>query len=182
MVIFGPNLRNLLVSEALVDKFVATVDNLSRADIAEKARPVGRLASNFRTDIVDGDDAMTISAANYDRYDTLVSLIASADLDLVNDTYRRFYPLFQESYVRLGYPNGYFNDRVVAVIDHLLETPEPAGPIYVVQPNVLYEFADPDLEALSSGQKLMLRMGNEHATKVKRVLGNLRGRITQPEA
>jgi Protein of unknown function (DUF3014) len=177
--IFGTGLRNLLVSEALVDKFVATVDNLPRAYIAEKARPVGRLASTFRTDIVDDGEAMTISAANYDRYDTLVSLVMNANLDLVNDTYRRFYPLFQESYVRLGYPNAYFNDRVVAVIDHLLATPEPAGPIYVVQPNVLYEFADPDLEALSSGQKLLLRMGNDHAGEIKQTLRELRTRITE---
>ena len=180
--IFGSGLRNLLVNEALIDKFVATVDNLPRSYVAEKARPVGRLASNFQIDIADDDEAITISANNYDRYDTLVSLVTNADLGLVSETYRRFYPLFQESYVRLGYPNAYFNDRIVEVIDHLLETPKPSGPIYLVRPNVLYEFADPDLEALSSGQKLMLRMGNEHATKVKHVLGNLRELITQPEA
>ena len=177
--LFGSGLRNLLVNEALIDKFVATVDNLPRSTIAEKARPVGRLASNFQTEM-DGD-AIKLSAANYDRYDALVALVTNADLELVGETYRRFYPLLQESYVRLGYPNAYFNDRVVEVIDHLLATPEPVEPIYLVRPNVLYEFSDPDLETLSSGQKLLLRMGSEHAAIIKRVLGDLRALIvSQP--
>jgi hypothetical protein len=94
-------------------------------------------------------------------------------------TYRRFYPLIQEAYTQLGYPDAYFNDRVVAVIDHLLETPAPAEPIELVQPHVLYKFADPKLEALSSGQKLLLRMGGDHAARVKSVLTELRDRIAQ---
>lgn len=27
--------------------------------------------------------------------------------------YVRLYPLFQKAYVELGYPNGYFNDRLI---------------------------------------------------------------------
>jgi hypothetical protein len=104
--------------------------------------------------------------------------IASADIDAIVDTYRRFYPLFQRSYERLGYPDGYFNDRVVQVIDHLLATPpQPDGPIKLVRPHVLYEFADSRLEALSSGQKLLLRMGPEHAATVKRFLQDLRSEV-----
>ena len=102
---------------------------------------------------------------------------SGADLELVAETYRRFYPLFQESYVRLGYPDGYFNDRAVEVIDHLLLTPEPEGPVRLVRPHVLYEFADAELESLSSGQKLLLRMGNENTARIKRVLIEFRALI-----
>jgi hypothetical protein len=97
-----------------------------------------------------------------------------ADLEFIVATYRRFYPLLQESYLRLGYPDGYFNDRVVAVIDQLLATPEPEGPIRLARPHVLYEFADAELEALSSGQKLLLRMGRDHTARIKQVLSSLR--------
>jgi hypothetical protein len=86
--------------------------------------------------------------------------------------------LFQSAYTELGYPDAYFNDRLVEVIDHLLETPEPAGPVALVRPHVLYEYANPDLESLSSGQKLMLRMGNEHMVRIKKMLGELRQLIT----
>jgi hypothetical protein len=177
---FGPGVGDVLVNEALIDKFVATVDNLSRSHVAEKLRPVGRLQGAFDVDVLGGDSQLTLSSANYDRYSGLVNLVASADLEVVAATYRRFYPLFQESYVRLGYPNGYFNDRVVEVIDHLLQTLEPVEPVRLVRPHVLYEFADAELEELSSGQKLLLRMGRENSTRIKQVLRSLRTLITQP--
>lgn len=81
--------------------------------------------------------------------------------------------------MRLGYPNGYFNDRVVEVIDHLLATPQPDEPVRLVRPHVLYEFADPELEALSSGQKLMLRVGSRHAATIEHVLQDLRSQLVR---
>ncbi len=176
--IFGNDVGNLLVSEALIDKFVATVDNLPRSRVSERIRPIGRLASNFAVTSAT-NDIIYLDELNYARYDTIVELVTTADLDDVVDVYRRFYPLIQQSYVRLGYPNGYFNDRAVEVIDHLLETPAPEGPIRLVRPRVLYEFADPELEALSSGQKLLIRMGSDHAEAIKQTLRGLRSRIAQ---
>lgn len=177
---FGPDVGDVLVSEALIDKFVATVDNLTRNHVAEKLRPVGRLSGTFAVNGTADGQGLYLSSENYDRYSPLVNLVASADLNDVAATYRRFYPLFQESYQRLGYPTAYFNDRVVAVIDHLLETPVPTEPIRLVQPNVLYEFASADLQSRSSGQKLLLRMGNENAARIKQALQSLRALITQP--
>jgi hypothetical protein len=104
-------------------------------------------------------------------------MLANTDAAGMEDLYRRFFPLFQKAYVELGYPQGYFNDRVIEVVDHLLATPEPEGPLMLVRPHVLYEYADPDLERLSPGQKLLLRMGNEHRTTVKQKLREFRSRI-----
>ncbi len=177
--VFGAGVGELFVEEALIDKFVATVDNLPRDHVAEKIRPAGRLAETFHAEASGSDGAWYLSADNYRRYDPLVRQLASADIEALVDTYRRFYPLFQESYERLGYPDAYFNDRVVTVIDHLLETPVPEEPIRLVRPHVLYEFADPELKALSSGQKLLLRMGSDHAATVKSRLSDLRGRIAR---
>jgi hypothetical protein len=86
--------------------------------------------------------------------------------------------LFQQSYQNLGYPNGYFNDRLVEVIDVMLATPEPKGPIKLVRPNVMYTFADPALEARPAGQKLLIRMGPENAQAIKAKLTELRSVIT----
>jgi hypothetical protein len=175
--IFGGRLEELLTNEALIEKFVATIDNLPRSHIAERIRPVGRLSDNFVAERGAAPDSYRLSAENFDRYRFLVDAIVFADVDSIVDAYRRYYPLFQEAYVGLGYPNGYFNDRVVEVIDHLLATPEPDGAITLARPHVLYEFADPQLEALSSGQKLLLRMGNDNAARAKRSLAELRERI-----
>lgn len=178
--LFGSGVEPLLVNEALVDKFVTTVDNLTRDRVPEKIRPVGRLQGTFLVDTGDTGKTFVLSPENFARYTPLVNMASSADLDTVVATYRRFYPLFQESFERLGYPDAYFNDRVVEVIDHLLGTPEPAAPIRLVRPHVLYEFADAELEALSSGQKLLLRMGPENSAVTRQILRDLRSRIAQP--
>ena len=174
---FGPAIESLLVREAVIDRLVTTVDNLPRGAFSEKIRPVGQLGDAFAVDAGD-DGAVVLGISSYARYDALVAQIYYADLDAVYDTYQRFYPLFQKSYERLGYPDAYFNDRLVEVIDHLIATPVPDGPIVLVRPNVLYEFADPDLEALSSGQKVLLRMGPGNAGTSKRLLQKFRDRLT----
>jgi hypothetical protein len=78
-------------------------------------------------------------------------------------------PLFQQAYEDLGNPQRDFNARLLEVIEHLLMTPDVQGPVKLVQPSVYYRYADPKLESLSSGQKLLLRMGpdNEAAIKAK---------------
>jgi hypothetical protein len=95
----------------------------------------------------------------------------------VSGVYRHYYPLFQQAYQDLGYPHGYFNDRLVAVIDHLLATPHPTGPLALVRPKVFWEFADPELEVRSAGQKLLLRLGSENAAVVTRKLRELRALV-----
>jgi hypothetical protein len=50
-----------------------------------------------------------------------------------------------------------------------------------MRPNVLYEFALPELEELPSGQKLLLRMGNKHAAAIKEVLRELRSHLANEE-
>ena len=178
--VFGSELEPLLADEALIDKTVATVDNLTRSRVAEKIRPLGRLPGNFVVTAAGDNGPFYLSPENYSRYDVLVNMVTGANLDELVATYRRFYPLLQEAFAQLGYPDAYFNDRAVAVIDHLLATPEPEEPIRLVQPHVLFEFADPELEALSGGQKLLIRMGPDHISRVKAVLSEVRTRIAQP--
>ena len=175
--IFGRKLDELLTDELLIEKFVATIDNLPRSHIAERIRPLGRLSGDFIADKQDASDAFQMGAENFARYEYLVNMLELADVDSLIDAYRRYYPLFQEAYVGLGYPNGYFNDRVVEVIDHLIAAPVQNEPVELARPHVLYEYSDEELEALSSGQKLMLRIGNENAERLKQTLREIRSGI-----
>lgn len=177
--VFGAEIEAVLVNEALIDKFVATLDNLPRGHVAEQIRPVGRLEEPFVANPAAEQDSYLLGDDNFVRYDALVELVESADIEVMVATYRRFYPLLQKSYIQLGYPNAYLNDRVVEVIDLLLATPEPPEPIRLLRPHVLYEFADPELESLSSGQKLLVRMGGERAMRIKLVLQDFRAKITR---
>ena len=172
--VFDGGIEDLLVDEALIEKVVATVDNLPRQRLAERLRPLDGVEGSFEVEPGSTPDTYRPSARNYARYDTLVAMFTAPPPDAIVATYRRFYPLLQEAYVNLGYPEGYFNDRVVEVIDLLLATPIPAEPPELVRPHVLYEYADEELEALSSGQKLLLRIGPEHAEAVKARLAEIR--------
>jgi hypothetical protein len=93
--------------------------------------------------------------------------------------YVRFYPLFQQAYKELGYPDRHFNDRAVEVIDHLLAAPEVAGPVALGKPWVMWEYADPALEARSAGQKALIRMGPDNARRLKAKLREIRRQVTR---
>jgi hypothetical protein len=44
----------------------------------------------------------------------------------------------------------------------------------LTQPHILQEFADPALQSRSAGQKILLRIGNANATRVKAKLREIR--------
>lgn len=169
----APDLR-----DRLIRKIVATVDGLEREALPERVRPLEPVPGSFRVSgKVDGD-LYILSPANYERYDALVNTAAEVDLSSAADLYRRYYPLFQQAWAELGYPDSYFNDRLVVVIDHLLATPDVADPVRLVRPHVLYKFENPVLEGLSPGQKLLIRMGPENRATVKTLLRQFRAEIT----
>ena len=177
-------LGSLLRPENTIRHLVATVDNLPRHKLAVELRP---LESTSGTLLVSGGDQQAkLDDRNSARYTSAVAILGSLDMHAVNDLYRHYYPLFQRAYEDLGYPQKRFNDRLVAVIDHLLQAPRPPAPLALVRPKVFWEFADPKLEALSAGQKLMLRLGPENRAIVERKLRELRAlvatRAAQPAA
>ena len=169
-------LRKWFHADAMVRRFVATVDNVPRQTVAMKVRSLQPVEGRF--EVVRDGDAITIGAGNAARYTPYVQALERVDARQLAGVYLRFYPLFQQAYEELGYPKAYFNDRLVHAIDHLLATPEIAGNLALTQPKVMYEFADPQLETLSAGQKAMLRMGPDNARRVKAKLRALRAEIT----
>lgn len=181
--LFGDALEEPLVDQRLIERLVATVDNLPRGELAERIKPLDTVPGQFdvkeQNDSTAEDPRYTIDPSNYERYDPLVAMVANTGAQDMAELYRRFYPLLQKAYADLGYPDAYFNDRVVEVIDHLLATPEVEGPVELVRPHVLYEYADPELEELSSGQKALIRIGSENAAVVKQKLREFREIITE---
>jgi hypothetical protein len=158
-----------------IRRIVATVDNLSREHLARTVNIAQPIGGAF---VVSGkDDKLAIHPKNYARYDAFVRMAEAVDTEKAVSTYVYFYPLFQQAFVELGYPDGYFNDRLVEVIDHLLESPEPHGTVKLVTPHVLYEFDDPDLERLSCGQKIMIRVGPENESRLKAKLKQVRAAV-----
>ncbi|MBI2315998.1 MAG: DUF3014 domain-containing protein [Betaproteobacteria bacterium] len=177
--------------EGFVRRAVATLDNLSRPLAPPRMWPIRTTPGRFSVDRAGG--GQVIGAKNAARYAPFVALVESVDAARAVALYRRLYPLFQRAYEELGYPGKYFNDRVVAVIDLLLATPEPPGPLGVelpeiegprkpTRPWVLYRFSDPTLEKLSSGQKILLRVGRENEKRLKAKLAEIRKLIAVEKA
>jgi Protein of unknown function (DUF3014) len=171
-----------------IRRFVVTVDNLPGKRAAVRLWPVNPTPGRFV--VTEAGDTTTLSAENFKRYAPFVRLVESVDTGRAVALYVRFYPLIQEAYEELGYPGKYFNDRLIEVIDHLLATPDVAGPIRLTLPRVegsikldrpwvLYEFADPALESRSAGQKILLRMGIDNAVRLKAKLRDLRARLVR---
>ena len=166
--------------QSLVRRVVSTVDNVASDELPLRARAVNPIRGAFV--VQRGNDALVIDPANAKRYEPFVRLLESIDTRRAVQLYVAHYRLFQGEYRGQGSPDRYFNDRVVAAIDHLLAAPEPVGPVRLVQPKVLYRFADPALESLSAGQKAMIRMGPENAARVKAKLRAVRAEITRQAA
>ena len=174
------SVEQFIVPENVVRHIVVTVDNLPRKKVAIDLRPVK--PTSGQTVVSNQGDATTLSASNYARYAPFVHLVETTDPKTLAAIYFHLYPLFQQAYEDLGYPGRFFNDRLVEVIDHLLAAPEPQGPIELVQPKVFYQFADPKLEDLSAGQKLMIRMGPANERSLKAKLRDFRTELVQSGA
>jgi len=174
-------------SDGFIRRVVATVDGLGRAHSAPRLWPVNPTGGRFS--VSGAGEATVIGNDNSLRYAPLLNLVETVNMRHAAAIYIKFYPLFQKAYEELGFPGKYFNDRLVAVIDQLLATPEPVGPVRVqltevkgptkqVQPWVHYEFGDPQLEQLSSGQKILVRMGSVNERRAKAKLRELRVAVT----
>ncbi len=168
-------LADLFQANDFVRRIAATVDNIPRQKIALRLMPLKPPARTFA--VIGAGENIVIDAANAARYAPFTQLLASLNVEKAVVLYVNFYPLFQRAYEELGYPKIYFNDRVIAAIDHLLATPDVEGTIKLVRPKVLYQYADPELEALSAGQKAMIRIGAGNAVQVKAKLREIRSEL-----
>lgn len=168
-------LIELFIPDHFIQRFVVTIDNLPNKELPRKQLPVKGVGGLFL--IQGGNEGERINPYNAQRYTPYVNLAEALGTPELVDLYVRLYPLAQKAFDDLGHPKAYFNDRLITVIDHLLATPEPAEPIFLKRPNVLYQYADPDLEGRSSGQKILLRVGAENRARLKAKLHHLRAEL-----
>jgi len=163
---------HLLLTKDLVRHLVATVDALPREKLPSQAVPLRPVGGGFS--VTTHGATSVIAAGNAHRYDPYVKAASALDMRGLAGVYRHFYPQFQQAYRELGYPKGNFNERLVEVIDELLDAPEPAMPPEVTAPGVMYRFVDAELEALPAGQKMLVRIGPANEGIIKSLLRQFR--------
>lgn len=180
-----------VVSEAMIARTVATIDSLGSRQVPANVMAIQPPPTEFTAEpdewpdrlILDeaGDpvDQFTSSEANHARYTPYVELLEAMDTQEAMDAYAQYQPLFQEAFAQLGYGAVRFEDRLVSVIDELLATPEVDEPVQLKKPEAFYLYVDGDLEALTAGQKILIRMGPENASRVKAKLREFRQVLSQ---
>ena len=172
-----PAVARFLVPKNIIRRIVVTVDSLPRVKVAANLRPVkptpGQTIVNRQGGVA------LLSQRNFARYTPFVAVVSRLNVKALARLYFRMYPLFQQAYESLGYPGKYFNDRLVQAIDSLLATPSVSTPPTLERPKVFWQFADPKLEALPAGQKLLIRMGPQNAAVIEHKLRQLRTLIAK---
>lgn len=169
----GP-LAEYLVKSEVISRFVATVDSLTSRQVPAQINPVKPVGDKL---IVSAEgENVVLSAENYARYDGYVSLMQTVDTESLQTLYQSYYPLFQQAWEENG-GEGSFNERLLEVIDHLLETPDVPGPVYLTKPEAVYLFEEPELEAMTAGQKILVRMGSANASVIKEKLTEIKAGI-----
>lgn len=173
----GDGLKDLLLPQSVVNHIVATVDALPRHELGSSfILPLHTPRSAFRVGETQG--ILTADARNAERYAPYMAIVQHADPQALVAWYVHSYPLFQQAWRELGYPKGYFNDRLIVAIDDMLAAPMPAQPPALQLEKGRYVYVDPALESLSVGQKLMLRVGPANETELKAKLRTIRDLLT----
>ncbi|MFT6985044.1 MAG: hypothetical protein ACJAT7_000851 [Psychromonas sp.] len=160
-----PNYTNLLTTTNIIRNFVVFIDNLSRGELLTKYSPLTKPIEPFS--VVKIDNEIYLNEESYHRYDLYVDIINSIDIDFAIDQYRTLKPLFNEAYQELGYAENEFDATLYDAIEMVLNAPIVREPIKLVAPSAMYKFAEAELEALPSADKLMIRMGPDNILKLR---------------
>jgi Protein of unknown function (DUF3014) len=165
----SPKLADWLDRDDLVRRFAVMMDNAAVGDVPRRQltflAPIGRFPV-----IATGNDRFTMDPKGYARYDGFVDAFTSVPPADAAAMLTTLVPLFREALAELGEPSEEPLATLRDAIAMVLATPELDTPVELVQPKVMYRFADPTLEALPPLQKQLIRMGPEHVRRIKAYL------------
>ena len=157
-----------------IRKWVVAVDLAADGELVGKNRPLAYPVAPFKV-IGSGDD-LRADAANFDRTTELVDTLTSIPPVRAAAVYRSWRPLFEEAYRELG-KGGSFDAQLRQALARVLAVkPLDAAPA-LVQPQVFYRYADPQLEKASDIDKLLWRMGPDNSAKLQAWLTQVRAAL-----
>ncbi len=175
----GPELDQMEAEENLVQLGAALVDGFSRGVVQYKLLPVKRPTQPFGVELK--GQQLYMDPAGYTRYDEYAEAIATLDTQALVGSFHRMRPLYEQAYAQLGMDPETFDNAVIRMLDQVLQTPEIDEPIELTRKSVMYQYADPQLEQLSTVQKQLLRMGPQNLRRIKEQAAALRaGLLSQP--
>ncbi len=116
--------------------------------------------------------------AGYARYDRYLDMLEALPPEQLGTLLTDVTPLLTEALKELG-SQAPVQGSLLGAIDQMLAVPVIRGDIELVQPKVLFEYADPSLENLSDLQKQVLRMGPDNVERLQSYLSVLRESLSR---
>ena len=162
----------------LLRRAASYLDGLSRGVILSKIFPLTQPTGSFTTHM-DGE-TIWLNAGNYERYDITIEAIASIKMEALAQLFHIARPLIQTSFAEMGYNERQMEGIILQAIERVLSTPIIIEPIELTRESVLYQFADPELEALMPLQKQVLRTGPENTQKLQQQALALKNALLNP--
>jgi hypothetical protein len=152
-----PEWATWLASGNLIRSFVVSIDKIAVG--SSPARELKPAAPQGKFQTLGTGRTLRIDPASYDRYNSLANAVDAIDPEGAARAYRRLRPLMQQAFDELGYVNLSFDERLARALGRLVDVPVQEGDVLLEATSVTFQYADPELEALSPAQKHMLRMG-----------------------
>jgi hypothetical protein len=166
-------LGDWLAQDDLVRRFAVVIENGARGEVPR--RQLTFLAPPAKFPVREVDGRLFVDPAGYGRFDGFVDTVLSVPPEQAAALLRTLAPLLREALAELGVEQPDPIAAVRAAIAQALRTPDLEGDVELVQPQVLYRYADPALEALPPITKQLLRMGGVNVTRIKSYLREVQG-------
>jgi len=168
----GPGQMEIVVEDRLLERLVATVNSIDDEPVPLRFRPLDHVPDLPRLE--ETDEHAKLPEEPDPRYRPYRAMFDRLDAVELAEMFDHYEPALEQAWQDLGEHSGKrFRSRLIEVLNHLAEFELPRDRPAVHQPEVLYEYIDPELEQLSWGRKALIRIGPEHASEVQRKLGEL---------
>ena len=186
-------LLTLIIDEDMIRRFVVFTDNFSQGIVAYEHSPFVLPKAKFAPEADSASFQTTTQGQNaakikqnvwqWDensgkRFSLYIDLLRSMDSENLIQWYMEVKPLIDEAYQELGYEDD-FSNTLQDAITRVLDMELPKSSMALIQPSVMYKFANPQLEALPDTDKLLLRLGKDNLLVIKSVLLELHEKLAQ---
>ncbi len=171
----GKALAQFVAGDYVVERAVAIIDALRRGEVPYKLLPVGKPSTTFP--ISDNGLRVTLDAAGFSRYDGFAQWVGRLNTPALVSLLNDYEMIATQALTRMGVSDFDIRSAVLAATTQILSTPQVAVDAELMRREANWVYMDPELEALSSLQKQVLRMGPENADIVQQKARDIRGAL-----
>lgn len=171
----GKALAQFVAGDYVVERAVAIIDALRRGEVPYKLLPVGKPSTTFP--ISDNGLRVTLDTAGFSRYDGFAQWIGGLDTPALVSLLNDYEMIATQALTRMGVTDFDIRSAVLAATTQILSTPQVSVDAELMRREANWVYMDPELEALSSLQKQVLRMGPENADIVQQKARDIRGAL-----